>query len=119
VVPALGLAGGVVALIASWLGGQPILGVVLFAIMAAYVAVLMVGGRSELVRMLRGQHADERYESFDLRATAFAGVVMLVALFGCFLYELVRGEDGQPYSALAALGGFSYLTALLWLRVRS
>ena len=119
IVPAVALLGGAAYLIANWLGGNIPLGLAMFAVMVAYTALLVLGGRSELVRVLRGQPTDERYRTFDLRASAFAGGVVLVALLGGGLYELARGEDGQPYALLAALGGASYIAALLWLRVRS
>ena len=118
-VQAVALVAGLAFLIAAWLGGKPLLGVAMLAIMVAYVALLALGGRSELVRVLRGQHADERYRTFDLRAPAFAGSVVLITVLGLFIRELVRGGDGGPYSALAALGGLSYIAALLWLRFRS
>lgn len=119
VVPGLALALGGGYFLASWRGGNAALGAAMFAIMAAYAALLVAGGRSEVVRVLRGQPPDERYRSFDVRATAFAGVVTIVALIGGFLYELARGGDGQPYSLLLAVAGVSYLAALLWLRHRS
>lgn len=119
VVPAVALLGGAGYFLANWLGGNPSLGLVMFAVMVAYTALLVLGGRSELVRVLRGQPTDERYRAFDLRASAIAGGVVLIALLGCGIYELARGEDGQPYTLLVALGGASYIAALLWLRVRS
>lgn len=119
IVPGLGLLIGVAYLIANWVGGNIVLGAAMFAIMVLYVAGLLVGGRSELVRVLRGQPSDERYQSFDLRATAYAGVVTILVLIGGFIYELAQGKDGQPYYLLGAVFGVSYLVALIWLRWRS
>ena len=119
VVPGVGLLIGVAYLVANWIGGNPLLGMAMFAVMVLYVAVLLVGDRSEVVRVLRGQPPDERYRSFDLRATAFAGLVTILVLIGSFLLELSRGSDGQPYSALLAVAGISYLVGLLWLGYRS
>lgn len=118
-VPSVALLGGVAMFAAASVGGQPALGAGMFAIMAAYAALLLAAGRSEVVKVLRGQPSDERYRSFDLRATAFAGSVVILAVIGGFLFELARGGDPQPYSLLAAVGGVSYLMALLWLRWRS
>lgn len=119
IVPAVALLGGAGYLVANWIGGNFTLGLAMFAVMAAYASLLLLGGRSELIRLLRGQPIDERYRAFDLRATAFAGGVVLVALLGGGLYEMARGEDGQPYAILTAIGGGSYIVALLWLRIRS
>jgi hypothetical protein len=91
----------------------------MFVIMAIYAGLLILGGRVEILRALRGQFDDERYRSFDLRATAYAGGVTVLVMIGGFLYELARGEDGQPYSLLCAVAGASYLASLIWLRWRS
>lgn len=119
VVPILALLGGGAYFLANWIAGNPGLGGAMFAIMAVYAALLLLGGRSDVVRVLRGQPADERYRSFDLRATACAGTVTILVMLGAFLYELAQGEDGQPYSLLCAVAGVSYVTSLLWLRWRS
>ena len=118
-VPGVALLIGVAYFVANWIGGNPSLGAAMLAIMVLYAVVLLLDGRSEVVRVLRGQPSDERYRSFDLRATAFAGVVTIVVLIGGFLFELSRGGDGQPYSLLCAVAGVSYLVGLLWLRYRS
>lgn len=119
VVPGVALLIGLAYLLANWIGGNLMLGMVMFAVMALYATLLLAGGRSELVRVLRGQPPDERYRFFDLRATAFAGVVTMLILLGGFLFELSRGGDGQPYSALLAMAGVSYLVGLIWLGYRS
>lgn len=112
------LIGGVYFL-ASWIGGNFVLGVGMFVIVATYAALLLLGGRIEFLRALRGQFDDERYRSFDLRASAYAGLVTILAMLGGFVYELTQGKDGQPYSLLCAVFGVSYLMALIWLRWRS
>jgi hypothetical protein len=40
-------------------------------------------------------------------------------VLGAFLYEIARGNDGAPYTWLAAVAGISYLAALLVLQRRS
>jgi hypothetical protein len=32
--------------------------------------------------------------------------------------EIAQGKDGSPYSQLGAVGGVTYLAALVWLRFR-
>lgn len=87
--------------------------------MTAPGAVFLLGGRSETIRGLRGDGRDERFALMDLRATAFGGTVALGAALVATMVELARGQDGQPYAWIAALGGLAYLVAILWLRWRS
>lgn len=118
-VPLFALLGGGAMFAAASVGGNPGLGRAMFLIMVVYAALLLAGGRSEFVRSLRGQPVDERYQSLDLRATAYAGSATILVLIGGFLYELAQGQDGRPYSLLCALAGLSYFVSLLWLRWRS
>lgn len=118
-VPLLSLLLGLAYLAAFWVAGNPGAGLGPLAIMVGYGVLLLVGGRSEIVRVLRGQPADERYRMFDLRANAIAGTVTLSILVGGFFYELARGHDGSPYGLILGVAGVTYLAALLWLRWRS
>lgn len=77
-VPLLGLGMGVVFLVAAWLGGNPALGWAMFGIMAAYSAILVLAGRFDAIQVLRGTPADERYRSFETRATVAAANVTIV-----------------------------------------
>lgn len=90
-----------------------------FAIMAGYGLLLLVGGRSEVVRMLRNQPSDEMWKSFDTRASLFSFFVLVAVLICMGLYEIARGQDAQPYALLCLAGGASYIGALIWFRVRS
>lgn len=119
VIPFTMLVIGGVYLVAAWVGGNPGLGVGMAAIMVAVAALLLAGGRSEVVRLLRGQPTDEMWRSFDVRATLFASFVLIVVMVGAFVYEIARGQDGQPYVLLCSVGGVSYLAALIWFRLRS
>src|SRR3954464_3734316 len=49
---------------------------------------------------------------------AVAGLVLIVALPGCVLFELARGHDPSPYTQLLAGGGATYAVTLLILRRR-
>ena len=118
--PVVAVALGGAMMAAAWAGGKPGLGAGMLAIMGGYAALLLLlGGRSGVVGVMGGRPADERYRSFDLRATAFAATVVAVVVVGGFLYELARGGDGQPYSLLGFVFLVSYVGALLWLRWRS
>ena len=110
---------GFVFLAVLWVSGNPGAGLGSLAIMAGYGLLLSVGGRSEIVRTLRGQAPDERYGMFDLRASAITGTVTLAVLVGAALYELARGQDPGPYVTIIAIAAVTYLASLLWLRWRS
>ena len=110
---------GLAFLAVFWISGNPGAGLGSLAVMVGYGLLLLLGGRSEIVRTLRGQAPDERYGMFDLRATAITGTVTLSVLVGATLYELARGQDPSPYVTIIAIAAVTYLAALLWLRWRS
>ena len=118
-VPLLCLLLGAAFLVAFWIAGNPGTGFGPFAVMVGYGVLLLVGGRSEIVRVLRGQPPDERYRMFDLRASAITGTVTLSVLIGGFFYELARGQDGNPYGLVLGIAGVTYVASLLVLRWRS
>ncbi len=89
------------------------------ALFGAIGLALLFGGRSETVRVVRGDLPDERWRSHDVRATAFTGVVLIFVLLVAWIVSIARGNDGQPYSAICAVGGVSYLVAVVALRVRA
>ena len=115
--PAFCLALGVVVLAAAWLGGQPGVGVLGLAVMAAFgLVILLLTRRSETIRGLTGR--DERFAQIDLKATAVAGLVLLLTLIVAWLVEIARGHSGQPYDWLAAIGGLAYVAAIALFRWR-
>ena len=103
---------------AQWIGGHPGAGLVSLAIMAGFGALILLGGRSETIRGLRGDGRDERFRQIDLHATALAGIAVIGAILVAFVVELARGQDGRPYSWLGAIGGVAYLVAVIVLRAR-
>jgi hypothetical protein len=118
--PAFSVFLGLVMWAAAWTGGHPMLGLAMFGIMVAFGAIFVVGRRSESLRMMAsGRHADERWRSIDLRATAFGGLVLVTAVIAGFIWELAHGRSGDPYAPLGAIAGASYLIALIWFRWRS
>jgi hypothetical protein len=117
-VPLFSVALGVVILVAQWIGGDPQSGLGSLAIMAAFGAVILLGGRSETIRGLRGDGRDERFRQLDLAATAIAGLTVITAVIVGFLVEIARGHDGSPYAQLGAIGGIAYLLAVVVLRIR-
>jgi len=81
--------------------------------------VFLIGGRSDLIRGIRGDGRDEYWERIDVHATALAGIVVITAVIGMCLWEWGHGRDGSPYSQLGAIGGVAYVAAIIGLRARS
>jgi hypothetical protein len=107
--------GGVI-LTAEAIDGQVVSGLVWFAVLTAVGVLGIFGGRFEEVREARGDTEDERDRSINTRALAVAGLVWVLALTGCIVFQLARGDDTSPYAQLMAVGGASYAIALLALR---
>ena len=117
--PAFGILMGVVLLAASAIGGQPVLGLGMFTVMAVYSAVLVAfGERSETIGVLGGRPADERLASFNILATAIAGTVAIVVAIVGFLWAIAHGQSGNDFAVVAAAAGIGYLAAILWFRWR-
>ena len=109
---------GVLFLGAMWIGRDARTGIYSLVVMVGFGALILLGGRSETVRGLRGDGRDERFKHIDLAATAFAGIVLITVVIGAFLVEVARGQDGSPYAALGAVAGVAYLAAIAVLRIR-
>jgi hypothetical protein len=118
-IPAFSVVMGLVLLGANVVGHQPVLGLWSLGIMVLFGAAVLVGGRSETIRGLRGDGRDERFAMLDLQATAMAGLVLIVAVIIAFIVEVAQGHNGEPYDWLGAIGGLAYLAAMVVLRVRS
>ena len=78
-------------LTAMWIGGNLSLGLQSLAIMTVFGALILVGGRSETIRGLRGDGRDERFRQIDIHATALAGIVVLSVIIVAFIVEVARG----------------------------
>ena len=86
--------------------------------MAAFGALVLLGGRSETIRGLRGDGRDERFRQIDIHATAIAGLVVISAIIIAFVVEVARGHSGSPYAWLGAIAGLAYLAAVIVFRMR-
>jgi hypothetical protein len=114
----VGLLIGCGYLVAAWQAGHPALGFQMFGVMVLFTAgVLLAARRSETVQGLLDRR-DERIATIDLKATAFTGLALVIAIIVAFIVQLARGQDGMPYVWLGALGGISYLAAVIALRIR-
>jgi hypothetical protein len=117
--PLTSLGLGVLMLTAAAIGGDARQGLEMLAVMAAVGLGILVGGRSETIRGLRGDGRDERFRTIDIHATALAGMAVITAVIGGFIVELARGHDGRPYAWIGAIGGVTYIVAVAVLRARS
>ena len=116
--PLFSLGLGIVVFVVSWVGGQFGAGLGSLAILAAFgLLILLLTGRSETVRGLTVAR-DERFAQIDQRATAAAGLVVLVTLIVAWLVATARGQNGHPYDWLLAISGLSYLLAIAFFRWR-
>jgi len=116
--PAFAVVLGLVLFVAQWIGGSPLGGLVSLGIMVGFGALLLLGGRSETIRGLRGDGRDERFRQIDVHATAVAGLAVITAVIVAFVVELARGHSGNPYGWLGAIAGIAYLVAVTVFRIR-
>ena len=116
--PLLSVALGIVVFAAQWVGGDPGSGLVSLAIMTGFGALILLGGRSETIRGLRGDGRDERFRKIDIHATALAGLAVITAIIVAFVIELARGHSGAPYGWLGGIGGLTYVVAIIVFRIR-
>jgi hypothetical protein len=110
---------GLVMFAASALGGDIAGGVISFGVLAAAGAVFLFGRRSETLQGLGGPGRDERWAMIDVHATAAAGLVLILAVIGGWLYEIAHGRSGNPFGWLGAVAGLAYIVAVALLRLRS
>ena len=67
-------------------------GIAGLGMMVAVGFVFLIGGRrSETLAGLGGPGRDERWELIDVRATSFAGTVLIALLIGCWLWNIGNG----------------------------
>jgi hypothetical protein len=116
--PLFSVALGGVCLAAFWAGGNRDQGLVSLGIMGGLGLVFALGGRSELIRGLRGDGKDEYWARLDLHATALSGMAVITAVIVMCLWEWAHGRDGSPYAQLGAIGGVAYIFGVGLLRWR-
>ena len=116
--PIFGVLMGLVYLIAFSVAGDVLDGILGLAVMVALSVVLLLARRrSETVRGLL-DHRDERISAIDLRATAVTALAMIAVVLVAFVVQIARGHSGWPYSMIGAVGGLSYVGAVIVLRIR-
>ena len=116
--PLFSLALGLVFLAAMWVGGNRRGGLEALGVMAAVGLLVLAGGRSELIRGLRGDGRDEYWQRLDSHATVLAGNVAIALIIGMCVWEWAHGRDGTPYAQLGAVTGVAYIVSVAVLRWR-
>ena len=117
--PLFSVALGFVFLGALWVGGERRGGFEALAVMSVLAILILAGGRSELIRGLRGDGRDEYWQRIDIHATVLAGNGAIAAIIGMCVWEWAHGRDGTPYAQLGAITGVAYVVAVGVLRWRS
>jgi len=116
--PLLAVTIGIAYLVAGWIGGDRSFGVFgLVLMVGTAIAFLLLSRFSETVAGLLDRR-DERINRIDNEATMIAGMAVIIAVIVGFVVEIAQGGDGSPYSMLGAIGGVSYVAALVILRFR-
>lgn len=100
---------------AAW-AGHPLPGAAFFAIMTVYAAILWRGNANEVVQILRGEPADERYEAMSQRAIVFATNVLAFVVVAMFVYEIATDGNPGPYSLMGFVFAVSMVGSLIWQR---
>ena len=72
--PGFSLLLGLIIAVAFWIGDEPGEALWALGIMSGFGLLVLVGGRFELIRGLRGDGRDEYWERIDIHATALTGL---------------------------------------------
>ena len=108
-----GLAGLVTG--AATAGGQPIIGLGAFVLIFG-LGLVLAYSKSEWAAV-QSDAADERQKSINDEAVRFAYMAVLLVAIAGFVTELLRGDTG-PFTLICAVGGFSHMAAVAFLRRR-
>lgn len=118
-VPGLSVLIGLVFFAGFWIGDDRPGALWSLAVMSVVALLILAGGRSDLVRGLRGDGRDEYWARIDLHATALAGSFAIGLILVMCVWEWAHGRDGTPYVQLGALTGVAYVASIGFLRWRS
>jgi hypothetical protein len=110
---------GLVFFAGFWVGDDRAGAIWSLAVMSGVGLLILAGGRSELIRGLRGDGRDEYWARIDVHATALAGSFAIGLILAMCVWEWAHGRDGTPYVQLGALTGLAYIASVGFLRWRS
>jgi len=112
--------GGIAMCVAAVLSDRVWLGIACLAITFGFSAVLVIVSRfSDTGALLGDDVHEERNVHIHQRASIYTLNILALVIIGGGVYDLARGGDGTPYTALAAVAGVTYVICLLILNRRS
>jgi hypothetical protein len=111
-VPGLIALTAVPTFVAFWIGGNPQLGAAWAGVSLLFAAVIAIGGRSDTIRLIRGDHDDERSLVLETQAHTITSAVLTTALAVLFLVSGLRGESGLVFGLLLLLAEGTHFVAL-------
>ena len=97
---------------AFWIGGDLRAGLVWGSLSVIFAGLLLLGGRSGTIRLLRGEDDDERAFLLETQATMATAVVLILALAVLFLVSAARGQSPLVYGLLLLVAEVTHLVAL-------
>lgn len=112
--------GGLAMFVAAVISDRVWLGIACLAITVGFSVVLVIVSRfSDTGALLGDDVHEERNVHIHQRAALLTLNILALFIIGGAVYDLARGGDGDPYAALAAVGGLTYVICLLVLNRRS
>jgi hypothetical protein len=110
---------GAAITLATWIGGEPYLALILggFYLLCCVASYLWSRGSGDVAAIIRFS-GDERQRLIDMRATAVAGLATLGFCIGGAVVDLARGGTGNPWALICAVGGVAYVAAVAIFRRR-
>ena len=100
------------------IGGDVGQGAISFGIMAVLGALFPFGAPQRDAARHRRPGARRALGDDRPARDAPTGLVLITFVIGAWLYEVARGEDGNPYALMGAIGGPSYVLSVAVLRRR-
>lgn len=112
----LGVLLGVMLFLGSAYAESSVGGLLVAALILAYVIVLSVIGRINVFQVLWGYTTDENDPQTNQRVILQATVVMALVAVAVLIYDLVSQSDWGWFSWLGALIAIGYLGVVAWQR---
>jgi hypothetical protein len=110
---------GVSFLVASTIGDGLEQGLGIFVVFVGAAAGMLYRARLDRLRGHAYPWRDERLAMVNRRAMAIGALVALAVVWGAWMVELAKGNNGMPYSLIVVVGFVAQAIALLVLSRRS
>jgi hypothetical protein len=80
--------------------------------------VTIVARRSETASVLAGRPVDERWEHFNLEASAWSLGITAIVILAAFVVADATHGDWMPYAFMGAVMATAYVASLVVIRLR-